>query len=483
MVKRLLHCLKSPVLFSLFSLTIASSCHAATTVNGATTTYQASSENFANPERGFYINYLTRNQDSPLKASELATLKSRNISLVRRIYVIPQYRYSSLPPSFLEFVKQDLGTARQAGVKLVVRFAYNWDISGYDAPRDVIVTHLDQLQPVLTNNHDVIAYLEAGFVGAWGQWNRSSHQLINNTTLDVTEDSRAIFSKMLTVLPSQRMVALPFPKQKMDMFNTTQPLNSSEAFSGSDRARTATHNDGFLASSDNLGFYTYRQVERDKQYLSTDNLYVVHGGETASASSHAQPYIGCANALAEMARLRWSVLNLEFHRTVVQGWEQQGCMPEIRRRLGYRFRLIRTTIPNQVKPSGTFAMNFVVTNDGWANAYNPRKVEIVLRHKQTKKEHYIQVNEDPRRWLPGSTKTVTVEAGIPANMPSGEYQVLLNLPDPSPKLSSRPEYSIRLANQNMWEAATGYNLLSSSVTVTSNALGSNYSGTQVFSSR
>jgi len=483
MVRKLLQRLRTPIIFSLLSLTVAGSCHAAITVSGETKNYQVSQENFTNPERGFYINYLTRHQESPLKASQLATLKSRNISLVRRLYIIPQYRYNSLPPSFLEFVKQDLDAARQAGIKLVVRFAYNWDIGGYDAPRDVILTHLEQLRPVLTNNHDVIAYLEAGFIGAWGQWNRSSHQLINNTTLDITADSRAIFSKMLSVLPSQRMVALPFPKQKMDMFNTTQPLKSSEAFSGSDRARTATHNDGFLASSDNLGFYTYRQVERDKQYLSTDNLYVVHGGETASASSYAQPYIGCANALTEMAQLRWSVLNLEFHHTVVQGWEKQGCMPEIKKRLGYRFRLLKSTIPNQVKPAGTFAMNFVVTNDGWANAYNPRKVEIVLRHKQTKKEYYIPVNEDPRKWLPGSTKTVTVEAGIPANMPSGEYQVLLNLPDPSSMLYNRPAYSVRLANQNTWEAATGYNLLSTTVTVTSNGSGSNYSGTQIFTSR
>ncbi|WP_084544363.1 DUF4832 domain-containing protein [Chroogloeocystis siderophila] len=452
-------------------------------MNAETKTYQGSGETFANPERGFYINSITKHQDTPLTAIQAATAKKRNISLIRRIYVIPQYRYSSLPSSFLEFVKQDFNIARQAGIKLVVRFAYNWDIGGYDAPKDVILTHLEQLQPILRNNYDVIAYLEAGFVGAWGQWNRSSHQLINNTTLDVTPDSRAIFYKILAALPSQRMVALPFPKQKMDIFNTTQPLKSSEAFSGSARARTATHNDGFLASSDDLGFYTYRQVERDKQFLSVNNLYVVHGGETASASGPAQAYIGCANALAEMARLRWSVLNLEFHQSVIQGWKNQGCLPEIRRRLGYRFRLLKTTIPTQVKPSGTFAMSFVVTNDGWANAYNPRRVEIVLRHKQTKKEYRLPVQEDPRRWLPSQIKTVEVVAGVPANMLSGEYQVFLNLPDPSPRLYNRAPYSIRLANQNVWEAATGYNLLASSVTVTSNVSGSNYSGSQFFTSR
>lgn len=481
MVKQLLK-LQLSVIVSLIGLTVTASCHAAA-INGNKQNYQPSQADFANPERGFYISLLTKQQEDPIRLSELERLKDQNITLVRRIYVIPQYRYQSLPESFLEFVKKDLSVARQAGVKLVVRFAYNWDVGGYDAPKDVILTQLEQLQPILTNNADVIAYLEAGFVGAWGQWNRSSHQLINNVNLDITADSRAIFSKILRSLPSDRMVALPFPKQKMEMFNTTQPLSLSEAFSGSDRARTATHNDGFLAGQDNLGFYTYRQEQRDRQYLRTDNLYVVHGGETASASSYAQPYIGCANALAEMEEYRWSVLNLEFHQTVIQGWRNQGCMPEIRKRLGYRFRVLESTIPRQARPSGRFAMSFVVTNDGWASAYNPRKVEIVLRHKQTNKEYYLPVQADPRKWLPGETQTVSVEAGLPANMLSGDYQVFLNLPDPSARLYNRPSYSIRLANQNMWEATTGYNLLSSNVTVTSDVAINRFSSNQVFTAR
>jgi len=41
----------------------------------------------------------------------------------------------------------------------------------------------------------------------------------------------------------------------------------------------------------------------------------------------------------------------------------------------------------------------------------------------------------------------------------GNYSVLLNLSDPMPSLSSRPEYSIRLANNNAWQASTGFNKL------------------------
>ena len=158
-------------------------------------------------------------------------------------------------------------------------------------------------------------------------------------------------------------------------------------------------------------------------------------------------------------------------------------MDEVERRLGYRFRLISSTTSESVKPGGTFAMSFKVTNDGWASPYNERLLEVVLRDTQTKKEYFLKVNEDPRKWMPGETKEVKISAGIPSSIPTGQYQVFLNLPDPSSRLSDRPEYSIRLANQDIWEPSTGYNSLQQSVSVDTNAGGDSYSGSLVFNPR
>lgn len=44
-------------------------------------------------------------------------------------------------------------------------------------------------------------------------------------------------------------------------------------------------------------------------------------------------------------------------------------------------------------------------------------------------------------------------------MPAGSYELLLPLPDAYESLSGRPEYSIRLANEEMWEESSGYNRL------------------------
>lgn len=469
------------------SLALLMSIAVASPSNAATKSYSSSSENFPNPERGFFAPFdpIESNPVSPLQLSDLQKVRSDNMTLVRRIYLLSEFRDKPLSQSFLDIISNDCKIARQAGVKLIVRFSYNWSGNLNDAPRDRILSHLDQLKPVLQANYDVISYMEAGFIGAWGQWNRSSNNLIDNWTLSVTNDSRAIFSKILSVLPIGRMVLLPYVKQKMEIFNTTNPLTSTQAFNGSNQARTGSHNDGFLASSDDWGYYTYGNVERDKTFLNLDNKYVPHGGETASSSSEAQPYIGCSNALKELARMRWSVLN-SFNKgfgdgwNVLQKWEKDGCMPEIKRRLGYRFRLLKSTTPDRVKPAGIFSMNVEIVNDGWASPSNPRSLEVILRNRQTGKKYYLPVPKPVRMWMPGATQTVNIVGGIPATMPQGEYQVLLNLPDPTTNLYSRPAYSIRLANQNVWEASTGYNSLLQSVIIAPNAGGDSYSGSQFF---
>jgi hypothetical protein len=42
---------------------------------------------------------------------------------------------------------------------------------------------------------------------------------------------------------------------------------------------------------------------------------------------------------------------------------------------------------------------------------------------------------------------------------SGEYKVHLNMPDAYEVLHDHPSFSIRFANEDMWDEATGYNYL------------------------
>lgn len=479
----------------LMTMAIAGSCNSATNPTKVTKQYQSSSEDFPNPERGFYKSVDPSYQDynkpaPPLQLSDLQKLRSEGISVVRKYYLLSDFINQPISQTFLDTITNDFKTARQAGIKLIIRFTYNWGDgvpTDQDASKDRILAHLEQLKPILRANYDVLAYMEAGFVGYWGEWHNSYNNLVDNHKANVTEDGKQVVLKILSVLPTERMVTMRYPRQKMQVLNNNNSLTTAEAFNGSAKARIGHNNDAFRTNIHESGTHSSDEpsvVEQEKVWLNLDTKYVLQGGEPAWVSDPPE-YDDCPGALTDFARMHWSGMNINqpFAKNVYQGWKDQGCMDEIKRRLGYRFRLTTSNIPVRVKPAGTFSMNFTVANDGWASPYNPRNLEVILRNRQTGQKYYLSVPEAVRMWMPGATKTVNILGGIPANMPSGEYQVLLNLPDPTTKLRNRPEFSIRLANQNVWEASTGYNSLLQNVIVDPNASGDSYSGNQFFKPR
>lgn len=451
-----------------------------------TVTYTSSEEDFPNPERGFFVQRSynpARGNARGLDPAELGTVREREMSLVRMLYSLAQYRDSAIPPEYLQQIAADFTAARQAGVKLIPRFAYNsGPIGAPDAPLARMLGHIDQLAPVLRANADVLAFLEAGFAGAWGEWHSSTNGLFTTGTgapPTVNEQTRALAMKLLEALPADRMIALRCPRFKTDLFGEA-PLSAEEAFSGTPRARTGAINDCFLASPNDSGTFTKRIAE-EKAFYHQDNLYVPQGGETCSTGPAAQPFIGCANAMKEMAYQRYSTLNIDYQRGVLKGWESGGCMPEIRRRLGYRHRLVDSRAPARVGAGGALALAFTVVNDGFANLYNPRPLEVVLRHRASGRLLRLPTAEDPRRWHPGEPRSVQLTGGIPADAPAGDYDLLLHLPDAAPALRDRVEFAVRFANDEVWEPATGMNSLRRQVAIDGAAAGTDrYSGKDWF---
>lgn len=433
--------------------------------NNSVIYYSPSDENFFNPERGFLSQVAY-----PLTLWRMNHLKGQNISVIQRLYIIPEYHDTVLPESFLEIVKEDLNVARQGGLKLVIRFSYTRSMDGKDAALDTILIHIDQLKPILQENYDVIAFMEAGFIGAYGEWCYSSHGLNN------TEARRTVLFALLDALPSDRYVAIRTPDYKRKIFNDLNPISLENAFNKSYKSRTGAHNDCFLASATDYGTYLENNIEEDKNYLNQDNLYVPQGGEACTPSE----YSHCSNALIDFARIHWSVINKEYNRDVLEQWENEGCMEEIKRRLGYRFQLLNAVLPDSIKPGGAFQLNFKIENLGFASPYNNRLLEIILRNTIDRKVWRFVTNEDLRFWAAGDTMQVTIEGGIPLDIAEGNYEVLLHLADPVDTLRYRPEYAIRLANENVWEDSTGYNSLQHQIIISKRAPGEDYIGDNFF---
>lgn len=427
--------------------------------------YEGSDEIIFNPERGF-----SAYRSNPITLSFINSLKAINVSVIQRIYTIPQYNDVPLPQSFLDVVQADLNIARDGGMKLVMRFSYTNNQNGEDAALDTILLHINQLAPVLQQNYDVINYVEAGFIGAWGEWYYSSHHLNN------TESRRAVALALLDALPVQRNIVVRTPDYKRRIFEVSYPLDSLEAFSGTPRSRVGAHNDCFVSDETDMGTYLANDIEGDKDYLNQDNRYVPQGGETCCDCGFA----GCENSFIDLARMRYSVLNKDYHPDVLNRWILEGCMDEIKRRLGYRFELQQATISDSIKPTGIFNFDFQIANKGFASPFNPRNFEIILRNAVNNQRYRLVTDIDPRFWMGGDTISVSITAGIPSTMEEGTYSAFIFLADPESTLHDNPDYAIRLANNNLWEDSTGYNYLNHQIKITNNAIGPTYTGTSFF---
>ena len=422
--------------------------------------YRQSDELFPNPERGFYYhtNGDMGERYEVMNDSVLQSLRARNITLVLRVFYFKEFRDQPLSEQVLEQIDSDFEQIRKAGLKCLVRFAYSQRQTEPDAPLSIILQHLDQLKPCFEKNEDVIALLQAGFIGAWGEWYYSSNNL------KTAETRAAILDKILEVLPENRMIQLRTPGYKMEYVHKASALTHVEAFSGSKAARIGHHNDCFLASPTDYG--TYADIETEKDYLHAEGLFLPVGGETCPPSG-IEP-ADCEKAEQEMRRLRWNFLNESYFRGVNEKWIEQGCMDNIKRELGYRFVLNSAMYSDKVLRKGELKINMKITNIGYGCLYNPRRLEFILKNKTTSDIYVAVSKEDSRFWAPLSLIKINMSFGIPQDIPEGDYELYLNLPDSAPSLHGNPDYSIRFSNVDVWDPTTGYNNLLHIVKVSGN---------------
>jgi hypothetical protein len=445
--------------------------------------YPSTDTLLTNPERGFYHHHETHTGSyTALNVNTLKGYREEGISLILRLFYLGDFVSSPISTEYLAKMEKDFQNARQAGVKMVLRFAYTKSMSQPygDATPQWVKRHINQLSEILEANSDVIAAIQAGFIGAWGEWYYTDHfsELPGYIKEEDWEERRMVTFEMLDKFPQNRMIQIRTPYYKQIILNDSTALTQSEAFSGSYKARLAHHNDCFLSSPNDVG--TYRDTTLEKPYLSKETRFLVMGGETCSTYP---PLTDCPNALKEMDRFHWSYLNSGYHPDVLDGWESQGCMDTITNSLGYRYRMTEAQLQDQAKPNGAVQLTIDMVNDGFANVYNERDVHFILRNTSTRKEYVARSKADPRLFNLDDTTTIDFTAGLPATIEPGEYQVFIHLPDPDIKISQDPRYAIRLANKDIWEDSTGYNNLMHTITVDNNFSQPDYQGTNHFEAR
>ena len=474
--------------------------------------YTESDADFPNPERGFYHpvevhtkngTYTSLNVDQIKNWRTLQQVEGGSYkiysSLVFRQVVLEGYTHKDLAQFILDGVAKDFVAAREAGVKLVLRFSYTTNAKagtcpeGFicppygDAPKNIVLRHIEQLKPLLQQNADVIACMQMGFIGTWGEnyfsdyfgdpSGNGNNKLLNKNWIDKTD----VLKALLDALPADRMIQVRTPQMKQRaVYGVNAPTSSAaltdaEAFTQTMKARIGMHNDCFLASADDYGTYvdygnsSSPKVEANsilRAYAEADNKYVAVGGETCDDTY--SPQNDCENAgftQTEMRKLHYSFLNCAYNNDVNNDWETGGCMDNIKKQLGYRFVLRNGIFPIAATKAGyqcTCTLN--LENVGYASPYNERPVKFIMRSTDSAKVYSYDVATDIRKWYSG-TQSVQIKVITNAAMTKGKYDLLLYMPDKYSSIANRTEYAIRLANNDVWEEATGYNKLNATITI------------------
>lgn len=417
-------------------------------------TYTVSNEVFTNPERGFMHTWQVNAEGAAITTASLNNLKKENVSLILRLYYLEKFKTTPLSQAQLDLIKTDFTRLRESGLKCVLRFAYTDAQDGTDASVAVISGHLDQLKPILEENKDVIAFVQAGFVGAWGEWYYTTNQLTTPA------NKKIILDKLLETFPKEVKIQVRTPKIKQDFVATTTAMDATVGYGTTNTARLGFHNDCFMASVDDYG--TYINVTAEKTYISNEALFVPTGGETCPPTD--VPVASCSIAEKEMTMLKWTYLNLDYYGPVLQEWRNNNCFTDFERKLGYRLALASSSIKKEAAVNGTLEFNALINNSGFAPIYNSKNAFLILRATSGGTVYKKKLNFDVRKVVPRVTFDLKESVSL-SGIPAGTYELLLKIEDNSSKLADRPDYSVRLANTGVWEASTGFNKLSQTVII------------------
>ncbi|XP_046633549.1 uncharacterized protein LOC124312970 [Daphnia pulicaria] len=432
---------------------------------GTSKTFTSMKDTFvlANPEKGFYHGYEIF--FSNYQAISLSTLQqwrtSENVTLVHINYVLDNFVTSNISSTILSKLTVDFQTLRSAGMKAIVRFSYTLTEGNMnDAALTQLIKHIDQLKPYLQANSDVIATVQAGFIGTWGEWYYSNNYATPMSggawyepTATQQTSRNTILSALMKAVPTSRMVQLRTPTYKQKFCGTAN-LSPSQAFNASNMcARIGIHNDCFMASSQDQGTF---ESDAQRTWLTNEGRYVIVGGESCESNS----LTGCTGGVNQINKQRFSYLNVEYHPTVINGWKTAGCYNQIANLMGYRFELINGTFPSLVTRGQTYCATVSIKNTGVAPIYNPRPVQVILRNKVNLALTTFAQTANPRSWSPGLLVSVGLSFTVPSAQSVGSYDVILNLLDASSSISSNPNYRILFANANgIQETSTRFNIL------------------------
>lgn len=480
----------------------------------------AGTEGLYNPERGFRLevalditekNYVWAPDKYPDITSyleeESMKYASDSVSLVQTYFYLTGAVGKDITEEDFNTMNIFFDKLRELGKKAVLRFAYETQFMGRAATGPTledIVRHTEQLTPFLEANKDVIQVVQAGMIGAWGEWHSSVHGLEGSE-----ETKRTVLQHICRMTPEGRAIQIRVPEYK-------NLLDSSSA----DYKRVSFHDDFIVINKHKWdgdmseGTLAFEQIVRESPYLPVDGElpwgtwsmnedpdnpeagWIINGPQTARRLflQHYTSLSVIHNYKEKDTKDKYSMMYwketpiseaflIENKMPVSDNYfrKKDGSVVErnafdyIRDHLGYRLELQTLTAPEKLIAGRPNRVEITLINRGFSTLFNEHQVNLVLIDDKDEVVHIIPTSSNVHDWQPyqpGDREykplihTIRSEIQIPKELPKGKYRLGLWIPDASQELMMNNRFAIRCANGDIdwWvspEGEYGINILTS----------------------
>lgn len=468
--------------------------------------YKETLEDTHNPYRGFYqafsISYKRDKSNCKAQASTLEELDelASEYQLVHILIDLSDFseqnrkgknavkhsdnaKIDSSKDDVEEALGQLLARLRKNNQSAVIRFAYDYKYSGITSdgvdengkryyrtvwePTDdsVIEQHQEKVGAVISDYTDVIAAVECGIIGPWGEMHSSDRT-------DAASEKK-IIGKWLEVLPKEMTVNVRKPSD-FCAWSGVKPENIDKytAKAGTDAYRIGMYNDGYLGSVSDLG--TYDDRDKEIAWLTTQTDHTLFGGELVlwDDEEGGDPLNNIAYFEKEGFKTHTSYLNKDWHDGVMDGFRSttynggdslyNGKTSEfeyLRNRMGYRFVVRGVRMTTELSTDENLELETKIENVGFGNLFKNEQTSVIIKgngldeefklweldaDKGEKASNYVAQN-----WKSGTSlnnrksNIMSAELDLPDDMPAGNYKVYIKIAN---RKNGEGEYPIRFSN-------------------------------------
>lgn len=310
-------------------------------------TFAESADIIPNPYQGDYIQIYTKTPEQMYDIRKETPechviLLSYNLDDERQDEIIPEDK--------LEDLRRSLEVAQETGFSVIFRGAYDFAGQNEDPEFATILGHIEQIAEILNPYKSCIAGVQAGMIGAFGEWTQSIYMEKKDYRMQVLE-------KWLEVLDAEIPVSVR--RQKF--------IREAEEW-GLDTRRIGVYNDGLFSSASDLG--TYREDydrEADLEWSRKHIRVPFNGGEMPYVSE----YSNIDNVVKEAHDLQLSYLNRDYNLEVWKLWNKQRFEREpgddyIRSHLGVRLWAGQVSVNKNFYRRKKIQVLIQLNNDGFA---------------------------------------------------------------------------------------------------------------------